>query len=134
MSPKILLLTILTVAAPFFAGANTGGTGEENAKKADLLGGVHSSTSKKPLNSVIVTAMNLSTKKEKVVLTDANGNYTFDDLQVGAYKFVFSKSGYKKVIKEKVINRPDEGFLMNIEMDEHSSFEFMPGPFHLSEF
>jgi hypothetical protein len=135
MRAKIFLFTIVAVAASLWASANPGlGAGEENARKADLLGGVHSSDSKKPLNAVIVTALHLASKKEKVVVTDANGQYAFDDLQVGTYKFVFSKSGYKKVTREKVIVRQDGGFHLDVEMNEHSSFEFMPGPFHLSEF
>jgi uncharacterized surface anchored protein len=135
MSPKLLLLTVFAVAASIFANANNGlGTGEENARKVDLLGGVQSTDSKKPLGSVVVTAMHLKTKKEKVVVTDANGQYTFDDLQAGTYKFIFTKNGYRKVIKEKVVIRQDEGFHMDVQMNEHSSFEFMPGPFHLSEF
>ena len=135
MNPKFLLLVVFTVAASLFAKANNGlGTGEENARKVDLLGGVQSSDSKKPLGSVVVTAMHLTTKKEKVVVTDANGQYTFDDLQAGTYKFVFTKNGYRRVIKEKVVIRQDEGFHMDIQMNEHSSLEFMPGPFNLSEF
>ena len=35
-------------------------------------------------------------KKEKVVITDGTGAYSFDDLKPGVYKFVFEKEGYKK--------------------------------------
>jgi hypothetical protein len=132
MNLKSLLLCCFVVLASLFAKANNGV--EENTKRADIAGGVHNSDSKKPLSSVSVTAFHLATKKEKIVLTDADGKYIFDDLQPGTYKFVFTKNGYKKVTKEKVITRQDEGFQMDVEMTEHSSFDFMPGPFHFSEF
>jgi uncharacterized surface anchored protein len=131
MKLKTLLLTAMAIMASVFAKANsTPGTGEETIKKQDLLGGVYNSDTKKPLGNVAVTAYRITSKKEQMVVTDANGNYSFDDLQPGAYKFVFAKDGYKKVTKDKVQIKPDEGFHMNVEMTEHSSFDYMPGPFH----
>ena len=135
MKPKLLLLTCFTVLASMFAfaGETPPGTGEESTKKADIVGGVYNSETKRPLNSVSVTVYSAS-KKEKVIYTDLNGNYSFEDLKAGTYKFVFEKDGFKKVTKEKVVVRQDEAVQLNIEMSEHSSFDFMPGPFHFSEF
>ena len=135
MKFKLLLFTLFIVLISVSAKANTiPDNGEEDTRKSDVIGGVYHHETKKPLSSVSVTAYNLSSKKEKVVLTDANGNYSFDDLQSGTYKFVFIKQGYKKVVKEKVTIRLDEGSEMNVEMDEHASFNFMPGPFHFTDF
>ena len=126
MKLKSLLATIVFSAAALCARANTSpGTGEEN-KKNDIAGGVVHADTKKPLLNVSVTAYSLN-KKEKVVITDANGNYSFCELKSGTYKLVFEKTGYKKVTKEKVTIRSDEGCLLNIEMDEEEGFHIMPG-------
>jgi hypothetical protein len=84
--------------------------------------------SKKPLSNVSVTAYSIS-KKEKVVYTDAHGYYSFNELKAGTYRLVFEKEGYRKVTREKVIIRPDEGFQLNIEMDEEKEFKILPGSF-----
>jgi hypothetical protein len=128
MKLKILLLSTFAVMAGLFAGAK--GIDPKNlAKKNEIMGGVFENDSKKPLNNVSVTAY-LSSKKEKVTSTDVNGMFSFNDLKPGNYKFVFEKDGYKRTSREKVITRPDEGLQLNIMMDEHSTFDFMPGPSH----
>lgn len=132
MKPKAMLLLLFT-GAVFFAKANNTGTGDESASKTDILGGVYSRESKKPLGRVAVTVYSAA-KKEKMIMTDKEGAYAFDDLKAGTYKFVFEKAGYKKVTREKVIVRPDEGVQLNVEMAEQASFEFLPGPFHFSHF
>ena len=130
MTIKLFLLCCVALFATMAAKANTTpGTGEESAKKSEVAGGVYHSESGKPLGSVVVTAYT-GNKKEKVVLTDTNGNYSFDELKPGTYTFVFQKDGFKKVTKNRTINRPDEGVLVNVRMEEHSTFDFMPGPSH----
>lgn len=131
MKPKFLLLLFFTGAA-FLAKANTTNTGEESTHKADILGGVYSLDSKQPLSSVTVTVY-AEDKKQEVVFTNASGLYAFDDLKAGTYKFVFEKDGYKKVTREKVMVQPDAGAQLNIEMAKHASYEFIPGPFHFTD-
>ncbi len=132
MKRKLPLL-IFFVATAFVASANTGpGTGEES-KKTDIAGGVIHADTKKPLGNVSVTAYSNS-KKEKVVTTDPTGNYNFSDLKPGTYKLVFEKSGFKKVTREKVVIRGDEGCQLNIELDEESEFLIIPGQFFFSDF
>jgi hypothetical protein len=131
MKPKLALLVLL-ITCTVGAKANITTNGEESAKKADIAGGVYHHDSKKPLGSVTVTVYSAA-KKEKVVYTNGNGSYAFDDLKAGTYKFVFEKEGYKKVTRDKVFVRPDEGMLLNIEMSEHSTFELLPGPFHFTD-
>jgi len=101
----------------------------EKVKKTDISGGVVDTDSKKPISNVSVTAFAFN-KKEKVVFTDVNGNFSFDDLKPGTYKFVFEKTGYKKQAREKTLVRVDEALLLNISLEEHSTFDFMPGPSH----
>jgi hypothetical protein len=125
MKFKLLFLTTVFSAA-FMVRANaTPGIGDEN-KKVDIAGGVIHAETKKPLSNVSVAAYS-ATKKEKVVLTDGNGNYSFNDLKPGIYKLVFEKDGFKKVTKERVAIRPDEGFQLNVEMGEVEGFPILPG-------
>jgi hypothetical protein len=103
--------------------------GNDPGKKEDIMGSVVNAEGKKPLKDVSVTAY-LSSKKEKVVITNGSGTYAFDDLKPGVYKFVFEKEGFKKVIKEKICVKVDEGFQMDIEMLLDNSEDLMPSPSH----
>ena len=125
MKPKFLLLAI-SLLGFFAAKANAGGPGE--GKKDELVGIVIHSESKKPLKDVSVTAI-LVSKKEKIVMTDEEGSFSFDELKPGTYKFVFEKAGFKKITKEKIVIKTDEAFQLNIEMIESNDFEIMPSPF-----
>ncbi len=131
MKCKWLLLTLLFSATAFIARANATppGAGTEENKKIDIAGGVLHSETKKPLGNVNVIAYSAS-KKEKAVLTDGNGNYSFNDLKPGTYKLVFEKDGFKRVTKDKVLIRSDEGCQLNIMMDEEDAFQILPGLFH----
>jgi hypothetical protein len=129
MKFKLFFLTLLLTATAFIARANEGSPGTPNGeetKKNDIAGGVIHQDTKKPLSNVSVTAYS-TTKKEKVVLTDASGNYAFTELKPGTYRLVFEKDGFKKVTKDKVIIRSDEGCQLNIEMDEADDFRIVPG-------
>ncbi|MFL5808288.1 MAG: carboxypeptidase-like regulatory domain-containing protein [Flavisolibacter sp.] len=126
MKFKLLLLTLAFSASAVFARANntSPGTGEET-KKNDIAGGVIHADTKKPLSNVSVTAYSIN-KKEKVVLTDASGNYSFSELKPGTYKLIFEKEGFRKVTREKVTIRSDEGYLLNIEMSDEEDFKMIP--------
>jgi hypothetical protein len=136
MKSRLLLLTIVFSATALMASANNGGaagpgTGADELKeksKADIAGGVVSSETKKPLNNVNVTAF-VNSKKEKSVTTDVNGYYSFNDLKPGTYKLIFEKNGYRKVVREKVVIRGDEGCQLSVELDEEEDFQIMPGQF-----
>ena len=122
MKPKFLLL--IFVLGSLIAKADT-----DPGKKDDIMGSVIGAEGKKPLKDVCITAY-LCSKKEKVVITDGTGAYSFDDLKPGVYKFVFEKDGYKKVIKEKVTVKVDEGFQLDIEMLQDNSTDVMPSTSH----
>lgn len=136
MKFKFLLCTLLFSAGALFASANNGtnldpGTGVDEVKeksKSDISGGVISSETRKPLHNVNVTAYSNS-KKEKSVVTDNNGMYSFNDLKPGTYKLVFEKNGYRKITREKVVIRTDEGCLLSVELEEEEDFQLMPGQF-----
>jgi hypothetical protein len=124
MKPKFLLLISFFVLGSLIAKANT-----DPGKKDDIMGSVIGAEGKKPLKDVCITAY-LCSKKEKVVITDGTGAYSFDDLKPGVYKFVFEKEGYKKVIREKVTVKVDEGFQLDIEMLQDNSTDVMPSTSH----
>ena len=124
MKPKFLLLISFFVLGSLIAKANT-----DPGKKDDIMGSVTGAEGKKPLKDVCITAY-LCSKKEKVVITDGTGAYSFDDLKPGVYKFVFEKEGYKKVIKEKVTVKVDEGFQLDIEMLQDNATDVMPSTSH----
>jgi len=124
MKPKFLLLISFFVLGSLIAKANT-----DPGKKDDIMGSVTGAEGKKPLKDVCITAY-LCSKKEKVVITDGTGAYSFDDLKPGVYKFVFEKEGYKKVIKEKVTVKVDEGFKLDIEILQYNTTDVMPSTSH----
>jgi hypothetical protein len=131
MKSKILLLISTFVLGCFIAKAsgNVTNCGEPTpGKKEDIGGSVHSDA-KKPLKDVSITAY-LSSKKEKVVITDGCGSFSFDDLKAGNYKLVFEKQGYKKVVRENVAVKVDEAFQLNIEMVQDNEHDLLPSPMH----
>lgn len=125
MKQKLILLGISFLGFAI-AKANTGDP-EPNCKKDELNGIVIHSNTKKPIKNVSVTAV-LIKKKEKVVATNDNGGYAFDQLKPGTYKFIFEKTGYRKITKEKVVIKTNEAFQLNIEMIEND-FDIIPSPF-----
>ena len=85
------------------------------------------------MKDVVVTAY-LVSKKEKIVITDEEGSFAFDELKPGTYKFIFEKAGFKKITKEKVVIKTDEAFQLNIEMIESNDFDIMPSPLLFADF
>ena len=129
MKSKIFLVAVGLLG---FVAANARNDDPGNGKKDELVGTVIHSESKKPMKDVSVTAYLVSNKKEKVVMTDDLGSFSFDELKPGTYKFVFEKAGYKRITRERVVIKTDEAFQMNIEMIEQTDFEIMPSPFHFT--
>lgn len=127
MKPKLLMLAILLLGFAVAKANTEPDPSNEKEKKNDLAGIILHCESRKPLKDVIVTAY-LVSKKEKAVQTDEAGNYGFEELKPGTYKFVFEKSGYKRVTKEKVVVKTDEAFQLNIEMIESKDFDLVPSP------
>ena len=131
---KKLFTLIVAVSCSMltFANVNEPDPLEPNGKKDDVNGTVLSCEFKKPLKDVSITAI-LSSKKEMVVFTDEEGNYVFDELKPGTYKFVFEKTGYKKITKDKIVVKTDEAFQLKVEMIEEEDIDLMPSPFHFKK-
>lgn len=134
MKQKLLLLalSLLGVVAAKAGSPGPGNPGPDG-KKDDINGTVIHSETRKPLKDVSVTAV-LVAKKEKVVITQDDGGFAFDELKPGTYKFIFEKAGFKRITKEKVVIKTDEAFQLNIEMIELPEFDITPSPFHFSDF
>ena len=66
--------------------------------------------------------------------TEGAQGISFDELKPGVYKFVFEKTGFKKVTREKVVIKTDETFQIQIEMIEMGDYEILPSPFNISGF
>jgi hypothetical protein len=134
MKLRLFLIAGMIAGASCAAKANTTpGAGEEGVSKCDVVGGVFHHESRKPLGNVTVTAYSAN-KKEKVVTTTASGSYTFDNLKPGTYTFVFEKAGYRKVVREKTIQKVDEAAELNVLLEEHTTYDFTPGPAHFFDF
>lgn len=125
------LLTLLFLLGSFWAMATTG---PGNGSKDELNGIVIHAENKKPLKDVSVTAYTGNSKKEKIVISNEEGGFSFDELKPGVYKFVFEKTGFKKVTREKVVIKTDETFQLQIEMIEMGDYEILPSPFNISGF
>jgi hypothetical protein len=130
MKQRSFLLVLFLLGA-FFAKANNG---PGNGAKDELNGMVVHSENKKPLKDVSITAYTGNSKKEKVVISNEEGTFSFDELKPGTYKFVFEKTGFKKVTREKVVIKTDETFQLQIEMIEVGDYEILPSPFNISGF
>jgi len=141
MKAKLLLLVPAVIAVQ---AANAGNidpkepcekSGTCNLKKKnDVNGKVTQSDSKRPLKNVSVTAYPADRKEATVIQTNDLGHYVFDELKPGIYKFVFETSGYKKIVRDKITIRTDEGFQLDIEMTEQKVIEVAPSPLHFSDF
>lgn len=136
MKSRIVLITFFLFSF-VIAKANTDpepSTTCGKGKKENLIGTVIQSDSKKPLKDVNVTAY-LVSKKEKTIVTDDDGSFSFGELKPGVYKLVFEKAGFKKITKEKVVIKTDEAFQINIEMIEQTGgFDLLPSPLHFTDF
>ncbi|MBK8952572.1 MAG: carboxypeptidase regulatory-like domain-containing protein [Chitinophagaceae bacterium] len=82
---------------------------------------------------MMITAV-LAAKREKAVISNEDGEFAFDELKPGTYKFIFEKIGFKKITKERIIVKTDEAFQLKIEMIEVDGYDIMPSPFNVGGF
>ncbi len=125
------LLLVFFLLATFLAKASTD---PGNGSKDELNGVVIHAENKKPLKDVSITAYVGNSRKEKIVISNEEGGFSFDELKPGVYKFVFEKTGFKKVTRDKVVIKTDETFQLQIEMIEMGDYEILPSPFNISGF
>lgn len=111
---KPLIFTCICIFSFVTCFANT--PADPNGKEEETVNGmVIDFENKKPLKDVNVTAI-LHSKKEKTVVSDANGGYRFVMLKPGTYKLIFEKEGYRKVIKEKIEIKENTPVYLKVEM------------------
>ena len=128
MKKKCTPLIVLLLLAGLFSLANNGG--KEKKEDPDLNGLIIAAETGKPIKDVNIVAYNNS-KKEKSVTSNTTGNFSLTDLKPGIYKFVFTKEGYEKVIREKMVLKSNEGYRLTIEMfEEENVFDMVPSPLH----
>src|ERR1700755_926148 len=108
MKTKLLLIAMGCVLSILSHATTTPPESAEMTGKTDIAGGVIHAETKKPIANVNITAYSVE-KKEKITLTDANGNYNFNELKSGTYKLVFQKDGFKTITKEKVAIKENNG-------------------------
>ena len=128
---QLLLITGILISGSVFANNGNGSCNGAKDKKGDpdMVGTITFNETGKPIRDVSVSAYSIS-KKEKVAISDANGNFLLADLKPGVYKLVFQKDGYQKVVREKIVLKTNEEFQLNIQMAEDESiFDLMPSPF-----
>jgi len=127
MKNKCIPIILFLLLAGFFSFANSGGK-EKKEDPPDLNGVIVAAETGKPIKDVNITAYNNS-KKEKSVISNANGIFSLVDLKPGTYKFVFQKEGFEKVIREKMVLKINEGYQLTIQMfEEENIFDLMPSP------
>ena len=130
MRNKYLPILLLLLLSSIFCFANSGGKGKK--EDPDMIGLILEAETGKPMKDVNITAYNNS-KRERVVTSSANGSFELVDLKPGIYKFVFEKDGFEKVIREKMILKPGEGYQLTVQMAaDENIFDLMPSPLRFS--
>jgi hypothetical protein len=131
MKRKLLCLLVICLFCTGMVFANSGS--KDKNPEPDLTGSITAFVTGKPIKDVNIIAYSIN-KKEKVAVSDANGNYSLVDLKPGVYKFVFQKDGYQKVVKEKIILKVNEDYQMNIHMSEDETiFDMIPSPLKFAD-
>jgi aromatic ring-opening dioxygenase catalytic subunit (LigB family) len=83
--------------------------------EVEVAGRVIDADTKKPIKEVVIIALHTVTKEQSIV-TLSGGAYAFGELKPGTYKITFQAEGYKKIVKEKIVVKPNSTVLMNVEM------------------
>lgn len=130
MRSKFFPLVVVLLLSSLFCFANSGGKGKK--EDPDMIGLVLEAETGKPMKDVNITAYNNS-KKERVATSMGNGSFELVDLKPGVYKFVFEKNGFEKVVREKLILKPGEGYQLTVQMSaDENIFDLMPSPLRFS--
>lgn len=122
--PVLLMLAICLVSVCCYAGSGE----KQKADMGELSVNVLAGENGKPLKDVNVLVYS-STRLEKTVSTNINGSFNITDLKPGLYKLVFRKEGFGKIVREKVLLKPNEGIQINVQMyGQQADFDIMPSP------
>jgi hypothetical protein len=130
MQTKSFMFLAVTLLGSLVCVANSGDPEpSETIRRNEVYGTIIHAQSKASMKDVNVTAY-VDSKKMKIQQSDNEGNYSFDVSKPGVYKFVFEKSGYKKIVKDNIFIKSDEAFLLNIEMFEMPEMDLFPSLFN----
>jgi hypothetical protein len=105
----ILLVALLPLSNCVFANQDGDGT-----KESIITGSVSDAVSKKPVKGVTISIASKD-KVEKLVTTDASGQFIIPKLPAGEVTIILEKKGYKTYRKEKFVIK--EGTQVKIKVD-----------------
>ena len=100
----LLLITFFTLSA-------FSQTGKLTAKITDT------ESNAIPFTSVLLTEINQS------VVTDDNGNYTFQNIPYGTYTITFKMVGFTTKMNSIVINKPTTTLSIHLETENNTLYE-----------
>ena len=106
----ILILGLLPLSNCVFASQDGDGT-----KESMISGSVSDASSKKPVKGVTISITTAKDKVEKLVTTDASGQFIIPKLPAGEVTIILEKKGYKTYRKEKFVIR--EGMQVKLKVD-----------------
>lgn len=88
------------------------------------LSGVVTNDDDKPIEGVLVTAVNkLNVHVKFEAYTDKDGKYSFDELPEGKYDVVFDKAKHVPAEKELELTKDKDGFDISLEAIEEEDYE-----------
>lgn len=94
-------------------------TGAAGADNSTLIGTVIDGESQRPLADVMVIAT--APDGERVVVTDARGNYSIPRLPAGRYSLRFEKDRYKQGTRADIELRPNRTIRYDVKLFSSSS-------------
>ncbi|WNG57644.1 carboxypeptidase regulatory-like domain-containing protein [Archangium gephyra] len=77
----------------------------------------------KPVTEVVVTATSPSLQGEKVVVTDAQGQYRIPQLPPGVYSLRFEKESFEPFTRGDIQLRLDRTGRVNVELSFHQTHQ-----------
>jgi hypothetical protein len=81
-----------------------------------IVGAVVSALDKKPVSDVLVTASSPALTGERLVLTDAQGQYRLPQMPPGVYTLRFDKESFRLFTRSEVQLRPARTIRVNVEL------------------
>jgi hypothetical protein len=113
----ILLVALLPLSNCVFANQDGDGT-----KESIITGSVSDAVSKKPVKGVTISIASKD-KVEKLVTTDASGQFIIPNLPAGEVTIILEKKGYKTYRKEKFVIKEGTQVKIRVDMSNEKEHE-----------
>ena len=113
----ILLVALLPLSNCVFANQDGDGT-----KESIITGSVSDAVSKKPVKGVTISIASKD-KVEKLVTTDASGQFIIPKLPAGEVTIILEKKGYKTYRKEKFVIKEGTQVKIRVDMSNEKEHE-----------